>query len=64
MINMNKKNFEDMATIDKVTLLNQKIKNLKAMIIMEKELFLKEDSRARKLGGDQTENKDCYGNDK
>ena len=64
MINSNKKDFENMATIDKVTLLNQKIKNLKAIIIMEKKLFLKEDLRARKLCGEQIENKDCYSNDK
>ncbi len=38
-----------MAAIDRVTMLRRKINHLKAMIILEKELFLKEDLRARKM---------------
>lgn len=40
---------DSMATIDRVAMLRRKINHLKAMFRMEKELFLKEDLRARKM---------------
>ena len=38
-----------MTAIDRVTMLRRKINHLNTMIILEKELFLKEDLRARKM---------------
>ena len=44
-----KEKINNLAGIDKIANLKREINQLKAMIIEEKELFLKEDLRARKM---------------
>jgi len=48
-MNAEKVRNNNLAGIDRIANLKRKINHLKAMIIVEKELFLKEDLRARKM---------------